>query len=74
EPGKPGEGTTDPGKPGETGTSSEGNVDKDKSPSEQGSNGDQQLPATGHSMNWLPLLGGMLILLGIRLRFITKRG
>ncbi|WP_141540278.1 SpaA isopeptide-forming pilin-related protein [Bacillus cereus] len=73
-PGEPGEETEEPGKPGETGTSSEGNVDKDKSPSEQGSNGDQQLPATGHSMNWFPLLGGMLILLGIRLRFITKRG
>ncbi|MDZ5606093.1 LPXTG cell wall anchor domain-containing protein [Bacillus pseudomycoides] len=49
-------------------------MDKDKSSSEQTSNGDQKLPATGHSTNWLPLLGGILILLGIRLRFITKRG
>ncbi|MBY0596615.1 LPXTG cell wall anchor domain-containing protein [Bacillus bingmayongensis] len=59
--------------PGKPGTSSEGHLDKDKSSSEQTSNGDQKLPATGHSTNWLPLLGGILILLGIRLRFITKR-
>ncbi len=72
DPGKPGEGTENPGKP-EGGTSSEGHVNGDQSSGEQISNGEQKLPATGHSTNWLPLLGSILILLGIRLRVITKR-
>uniref|UniRef100_UPI000B4BA18C SpaA isopeptide-forming pilin-related protein n=1 Tax=Bacillus cereus TaxID=1396 RepID=UPI000B4BA18C len=39
---------------------------------EQGSSKDQQLPATGHDMNYLPFVGFVLMLLGIRLRFMTK--
>ncbi len=83
-PGEPGEETEKPGEPGEereessnleeTGTSLEGNVDKSKSSIGQDSNGEKKLPATGHSMNWLSLLGGMLILLGIRLNVIAKKG
>ncbi|PGC90457.1 MSCRAMM family protein, partial [Bacillus toyonensis] len=38
----------------------------------EGSSNNQQLPATGHDMNYLPFVGFVLVLLGIRLRFMTK--
>ncbi|AJG77854.1 SpaA isopeptide-forming pilin-related protein [Bacillus thuringiensis] len=38
----------------------------------QGTSHAQQLPATGHDMNYLPFIGFALVLLGIRLRFMTK--
>ncbi|PHA50691.1 peptidase, partial [Bacillus wiedmannii] len=39
---------------------------------EQGSSNDQKLPATGHNTNYLPFIGVILVLLGMRLRFMTK--
>jgi len=67
---KPGEGTEKPGegteKPGE-GTENPNLPEKG-----HGSSNDQQLPATGHDMNYLPFVGLVLVLLGIRLRFMTK--
>ncbi|MGH0540796.1 MSCRAMM family protein [Bacillus cereus] len=74
---KLGEGTEKPGegiqKPGQgTETSSE-EVGKPNLPEkEQGSSNDQKLPATGHNTNYLPFIGVILVLLGIRLRFMTK--
>ncbi|EOP06232.1 LPXTG-domain-containing protein cell wall anchor domain [Bacillus cereus BAG2O-3] len=74
---KPGEGTEKPGegiqKPSQgTETSSE-EVGKPNLPEkEQGSSNDQKLPATGHNTNYLPFIGVILVLLGIRLRFMTK--
>ncbi|WP_434683072.1 SpaA isopeptide-forming pilin-related protein [Bacillus sp. PM5] len=66
---KPGEETEKPGgeteKPGE----GMGNPDKEKG---QGTSHAQQLPATGHDMNYLPFIGFALVLLGIRLRFMIK--
>lgn len=38
----------------------------------QGSSNNQQLPATGHNTNYVPFIGFMLLLLGIRLRFMAK--
>ncbi|PGE87060.1 MSCRAMM family protein, partial [Bacillus toyonensis] len=38
----------------------------------EGSSNNQQLPATGHDMNYLPFVGFVLVLLGIRLRFMIK--
>ncbi|MFJ8525643.1 SpaA isopeptide-forming pilin-related protein [Bacillus cereus] len=76
---KPGEETEKPGegiqKPGQgTETSSE-EVGKPNLPEkEQGSSNDQKLPATGHNTNYLPFIGVILVLLGIRLRFMTKNG
>ncbi|PFC90998.1 hypothetical protein CN272_02715, partial [Bacillus anthracis] len=74
---KPGEETEKPG--GETEKPGEGmeNPDKEKEdptlPEKgQGTSHAQQLPATGHDMNYLPFVGFALILLGIRLRFMTK--
>ncbi|WP_242268069.1 collagen binding domain-containing protein, partial [Bacillus cereus group sp. BfR-BA-01352] len=81
---KPGEETEKPGKEtekpgGETEKPGEGmeNPDKEKEdptlPEKgQGTSHAQQLPATGHDMNYLPFVGFALILLGIRLRFMTK--
>ncbi|HDR7705117.1 TPA: hypothetical protein QCX91_002716, partial [Bacillus thuringiensis] len=82
--GKPGEGTEKPGegteKPGEgtekpdegTGKPGEG-VEKPNLPEKgQGSSNNQQLPATGHNTNYVPFIGFMLLLLGIRLRFMAK--
>ncbi len=81
---KPGEETEKPGgeteKPGkETEKPGEGmeNPDKEKEnptlPEKgQGTSHAQQLPATGHDMNYLPFIGFALVLLGIRLRFMTK--
>ncbi|WP_080334060.1 SpaA isopeptide-forming pilin-related protein [Bacillus tropicus] len=73
---KPGEETEKPGeeieKPGgETEKPGEGmgNPDKEKG---QGTSHAQQLPATGHDMNYLPFIGFALVLLGIRLRFMIK--
>ncbi|PFI48143.1 hypothetical protein COI73_14075, partial [Bacillus cereus] len=67
---KPGEGTEKPGegteKPGEE--TGKPNL-PEKGP---GSSNNQQLPATGHDMNYLPFIGFVLLLLGIRLRFMTK--
>ncbi|KMP97437.1 MSCRAMM family protein, partial [Bacillus cereus] len=68
--GKPGEGTEKPGegteKPGE-------GVEKPNLPEKgQGSSNNQQLPATGHNTNYIPFIGFMLLLLGIRLRFMAK--
>ncbi|PGK85535.1 hypothetical protein CN924_04005, partial [Bacillus cereus] len=67
---KPGEGTEKPGegteKPGEE--TGKPNL-PEKGP---GSSNNQQLPATGHDMNYLPFVGFVLLLLGIRLRFMTK--
>nr|WP_276579303.1 SpaA isopeptide-forming pilin-related protein [Bacillus thuringiensis] len=68
--GKPGEGTEKPGegteKPGE-------GVEKPNLPEKgQGSSNNQQLPATGHNTNYVPFIGFMLLLLGIRLRFMAK--
>ncbi|WP_134207853.1 MSCRAMM family protein [Bacillus thuringiensis] len=74
---KPGEGTEKPGegveKPGEgTGKPGEG-VEKPNLPEQgQGSSNNQQLPATGHNTNYVPFIGFMLLLLGIRLRFMAK--
>ncbi|PFM12091.1 hypothetical protein COJ44_22915, partial [Bacillus anthracis] len=66
---KPGKETEKPGgeieKPGE----GMGNPDKEKG---QGTSHAQQLPATGHDMNYLPFIGFALVLLGIRLRFMIK--
>ncbi|MDT3494814.1 SpaA isopeptide-forming pilin-related protein [Bacillus toyonensis] len=59
----PGEGTETPG----------GGTEKPNLPEKgQGSSNNQQLPATGHDMNYLPFVGFVLVLLGIRLRFMTK--
>ncbi|QCC39199.1 hypothetical protein C3Y97_04680 [Bacillus sp. DU-106] len=75
--GKPGEGTEKPGegteKPGE-GTEKPGEgVEKPNLPEQgQGSSNNQQLPATGHNTNYVPFIGFMLLLLGIRLRFMAK--
>ncbi|MGW6192836.1 MSCRAMM family protein [Bacillus cereus] len=84
ETGTPGEGTEKPGgeteKPGEetespgegTETSSE-EVGKPNLPEkEQGVSNNQKLPATGHNTNYLPFIGVILMLLGIRLRFMIK--
>ncbi len=77
ETGKPGEETGKPGeetgKPGEeTGKPGEG-VEKPNFPEKgQGSSNNQQLPATGHNTNYVPFIGFMLLLLGIRLRFMAK--
>ncbi|MDZ4452150.1 SpaA isopeptide-forming pilin-related protein, partial [Bacillus cereus] len=70
DPEKPGEGTEKPdegtGKPGE-------GVEKPNLPEQgQGSSNNQQLPATGHDTNYVPFIGFMLLLLGIRLRFMAK--
>ncbi|PNS29762.1 LPXTG cell wall anchor domain-containing protein, partial [Bacillus sp. AKBS9] len=76
ETGKPGGETEKPGKEtekpgGETEKPGEGmeNPDKEKG---QGTSHAQQLPATGHDMNYLPFIGFALVLLGIRLRFMIK--
>ncbi|OUB02843.1 adhesin [Bacillus thuringiensis serovar shandongiensis] len=73
----PGGGTETPG--GETETPGEGTetpgegTEKPNLPEKgQGSSNNQQLPATGHDMNYLPFVGFVLVLLGIRLRFMTK--
>ncbi|MDA2376503.1 SpaA isopeptide-forming pilin-related protein [Bacillus cereus] len=77
ETGKPGEGTEKPDegteKPGE-GTEKPGEgVEKPNLPEKgQGSSNNQQLPATGHNTNYVPFIGFMLLLLGIRLRFMAK--
>ncbi|MEB8966111.1 SpaA isopeptide-forming pilin-related protein [Bacillus cereus] len=74
---KPGEGTEKPGegteKPGE-GTEKPGEgTEKPNLPEKgQGSSNNQQLPATGHNTNYVPFIGFMLLLLGIRLRFMAK--
>ncbi|MEB8863855.1 SpaA isopeptide-forming pilin-related protein [Bacillus cereus] len=74
---KPGEGTEKPGegteKPGE-GTEKPGEgAEKPNLPEKgQGSSNNQQLPATGHNTNYVPFIGFMLLLLGIRLRFMAK--
>ncbi|MBK5456879.1 choice-of-anchor A family protein [Bacillus sp. TH23] len=80
----PGEGTEKPGggieKPGgETGTPGEGiespgeEVEKPNLPEkEQGGSNNQKLPATGHNTDYLPFIGVILVLLGIRLRFMIK--
>ncbi|MED0986478.1 LPXTG cell wall anchor domain-containing protein, partial [Bacillus paramycoides] len=39
---------------------------------EQGGSNDQELPATGHNTNYLPFIGVILVLLGLRLRFMIK--
>ncbi|OWW09885.1 adhesin, partial [Bacillus sp. MB353a] len=74
---KPGEGTGKPGegteKPGE-GTENPGEgVEKTNLPEKgQGSSNNQQLPATGHDTNYVPFIGFILLLLGIRLKFLAK--
>ncbi|OPA20261.1 collagen-binding protein [Bacillus cereus] len=76
---KPGEGTEKPDegteKPGE-GTEKPGEgVEKPNLPEKgQGSSNNQQLPATGHNTNYVSFIGFMLLLLGIRLRFMAKNG
>ncbi|WP_142237935.1 LPXTG cell wall anchor domain-containing protein, partial [Bacillus cereus] len=77
ETGKPGEGTEKPGeetgKPGEeTEKPGEGVEKPNLSEKGQGSSNNQQLPATGHNTNYVPFIGFMLLLLGIRLRFMAK--
>ncbi|MGW8751849.1 SpaA isopeptide-forming pilin-related protein [Bacillus wiedmannii] len=81
---KPGEGTEKPGeeteKPGEgtektgegTGKPGEEVGEPNLPEKEQGSSNDQKLPATGHNTNYLPFIGVILVLLGMRLRFMTK--
>ncbi|MBG9512563.1 hypothetical protein ABE47_10410, partial [Bacillus thuringiensis] len=74
---KPGEGTEKPGegteKPGEGVEKPGEGVEKPNFPEKgQGSSNNQQLPATGHNMNYIPFIGFMLLLLGIRLRFMAK--
>ncbi|HDR3494131.1 TPA: choice-of-anchor A family protein [Bacillus wiedmannii] len=67
---KPGEGTE---KPGEGTEKSGEEVGEPNLPEkEQGSSNDQKLPATGHNTNYLPFIGVILVLLGMRLRFMTK--
>ncbi|QBP92671.1 choice-of-anchor A family protein [Bacillus mycoides] len=74
---KPGGETEKPG--GETETPGEGTekpgeeVEKPNLPEkEQGGSNNQKLPATGHNTDYLPFIGVILVLLGIRLRFMTK--
>ncbi|MEG7841731.1 choice-of-anchor A family protein [Bacillus mobilis] len=81
---KPGEGTEKPGeeaekpgeeteKPGEGAEKPGEEVGKPNLPEkEQGSSDNQKLPATGHNTNYLPFIGVILLLLGMRLRFMTK--
>ncbi|QWU43788.1 SpaA isopeptide-forming pilin-related protein [Bacillus sp. NP247] len=74
---KPGEGTEKPGEetesPGEgTETSSEEVGKPNLLEKEQGVSNNQKLPATGHNKNYLPFIGVILMLLGIRLRFMIK--
>ncbi|MBG9621557.1 MULTISPECIES: SpaA isopeptide-forming pilin-related protein [Bacillus] len=74
---KPGEGTEKPGegteKPGEGVEKPGEGVEKPNFPEKgQGSSNNQQLPATGHNTNYIPFIGFMLLLLGIRLRFMAK--
>ncbi|PHB05581.1 hypothetical protein COE81_16660 [Bacillus wiedmannii] len=74
---KPGEETEKPGeeteKPGEETEKLGEEVGKPNLPEkEQGSSNDQKLPATGHNTNYLPFIGVILVLLGMRLRFMTK--
>ncbi|PED23950.1 hypothetical protein CON34_23930, partial [Bacillus thuringiensis] len=76
-PEKPGEGTEKPGegteKPGEGVEKPGEGVEKPNFPEKgQGSSNNQQLPATGHNTNYIPFIGFMLLLLGIRLRFMAK--
>ncbi|MEI5911716.1 SpaA isopeptide-forming pilin-related protein [Bacillus albus] len=76
---KPGEGTETPSeeteKPGEGTETSGEEVGKPNLPEkEQGSSNNQKLPATGHNTNYLPFIGVILLLLGMRLRFMTKNG
>ncbi|PEU37432.1 MSCRAMM family protein, partial [Bacillus toyonensis] len=73
----PGEGTETPGGGTETpggGTETPGEgTEKPNLPEKgEGSSNNQQLPATGHDMNYLPFVGFVLVLLGIRLRFMIK--
>ncbi|MFC9419526.1 SpaA isopeptide-forming pilin-related protein [Bacillus mobilis] len=80
----PGEGTENPGeetekpgeeteKPGEGAEKPGEEVGKPNLPEkEQGSSNNQKLPATGHNTNYLPFIGVILLLLGMRLRFMTK--
>ncbi|WP_283749675.1 MSCRAMM family protein, partial [Bacillus mycoides] len=66
----PGGETETPG--GETETPG-GGIEKPNLPEkEQGSSNNQKLPATGHNTNYLPFIGVILVLLGIRLRFMIK--
>ncbi|MFE6136245.1 SpaA isopeptide-forming pilin-related protein [Bacillus sp. NPDC057893] len=59
----PGEGTEKPG---------EGTEKPNLPEKEQGGSNNQKLPATGHNTNYLPFIGVILVLLGIRLRFMIK--
>ncbi|QWI20656.1 choice-of-anchor A family protein [Bacillus mycoides] len=70
ETGTPGEGIEKPGE----GTESPGEeVEKPNLPEkEQGGSNNQKLPATGHNTDYLPFIGVILVLLGIRLRFMIK--
>ncbi|ABY42036.1 SpaA isopeptide-forming pilin-related protein [Bacillus mycoides] len=70
ETGTPGEGIEKPGE----GTESPGEeVEKPNLPEkEQGGSNNQKLPATGHNTDYLPFIGVILVLLGVRLRFMTK--
>ncbi|MGS0591317.1 SpaA isopeptide-forming pilin-related protein [Bacillus pretiosus] len=67
---KPGEETEKPG--GETERPGEETEKPNLPEKEQGSSNDQKLPATGHNTNYLPFIGVILVLLGMRLRFMTK--
>ncbi|PHD31782.1 MSCRAMM family protein, partial [Bacillus toyonensis] len=67
---EPGGGTETPG--GGTETPGEGTEKPNLPEKGEGSSNNQQLPATGHDMNYLPFVGFVLVLLGIRLRFMTK--
>ncbi|MEN6659484.1 MULTISPECIES: MSCRAMM family protein [Bacillus] len=67
---KPGEGIQKPGQGTETSSEEVGKPNLPEK--EQGSSNDQKLPATGHNTNYLPFIGVILVLLGIRLRFMTK--
>ncbi|MGG0291820.1 SpaA isopeptide-forming pilin-related protein [Bacillus pacificus] len=67
---KPGEETEKPGE--ETEKPSEETKKPNLPENGQGSSNDQKLPATGHNTNYLPFIGAILVLLGIRLRFMTK--
>ncbi|MGG0080899.1 LPXTG cell wall anchor domain-containing protein, partial [Bacillus anthracis] len=72
---KPGEETENPGEETENPGEETENPEKENPtlPEKgQGTSHAQQLPATGHDMNYLPFIGFALVLLGIRLRFMTK--
>ncbi|PGM90732.1 MSCRAMM family protein [Bacillus cereus] len=67
---EPGGGTESPGEGTENSSEEVGKPNLPEK--EQGGSNNQKLPATGHNTNYLPFIGVILVLLGIRLRFMIK--